>query len=257
LWRRALLQSITPEHAVAGSAVKRWEELIPTSDTWAQDPGLRLVVLPWSNDALDSTTWKAVLGIRKQNPRILISRVPITDGELARAQDDQPSPAYAYVDRIGLLSILTTRQPQHAALHKYAQQHGCSLSSIGIQPLTFTLTSDPERCAKLGTQGQSNRRTQEAAWFVKHRSHIQVLPSVDELKAELGPCESPAIRRHGQQEPVFQQALVAPLLVHGRRIKLHAFMLIASTAPLTAFVFHHGLVTLASARARTVATGLK
>ena len=81
---------------------------------------------------------------------------------------------------------------------------------------------------------------------------IQIFKSIDALKASvIGDDGCPSKR---EPDAVVQQSLPAPLLVHSRRCKLHALLLVASTSPLTAY-FYEGLITLSSPDARVDITG--
>ena len=164
-------------------------------------------------------------------------------------------------------ALVARRQELVAALEAHALRAGCG---AGAQPLfrppSFRVVSEPRECVALfGSQSDEDNR--DVPWVVKQFAALACPPRPDPASAPCIEAGAPPLVVRGLAavrnqygrcagaasalDPVLlERALLRPLLVRSRRLKLHALVLVLGTAPWRAR-FSRGFATLASPEART------
>ncbi len=264
---RRLVYSIA---ATVPSAHKElWERVLSTnlgikdlSQEEQQDkaPRDRLLILPWTFSS--SLLSLEEYALKKLDYNVLFSRLLLSNWA-----------SWPFVARRQMLS-------QSLQAYFSDSKFSCSLDSLGIIPYSAFVSHKPEQCRAIFAKFTDVQEAQ-VPWFIKSSAHMLCSPPAngqqqqqqqqqqqssssttcleDEqapfvvrglagLRRQFGRCLAP---KTNSPEVFLERAILRPLLVHSRRIKYHALLLVTSATPPWEAYIHRGFISLASPDART------
>mmetsp|Transcript_15587 Transcript_15587/g.20516 ORF Transcript_15587/g.20516 Transcript_15587/m.20516 type:complete len:623 (+) Transcript_15587:162-2030(+) len=162
------------------------------------------------------------------------------------------------------------RQVQLQKAKDYMQEFVCSWASLGIRPPSYDIIGEIVDCRGAFSMHQDMNEV-NTPWFVKPYSKqtcqqekgssmfgcterpdpVHIIQGISPLRKRFGSCSASMLKN--ELGVIIEKSVENPLLVHSRRIKLHSYLLFASTSPWVVLL-HSGLVTLASVDTRTDTT---